>query len=190
MKCQQSMHAQLESDIGTLFKDIKNYDLPDSTIKAIKAVSSAVDFCGRLTQLAAGCFRDLSDLVFINVANFTLLRRDAFLDTVRTGITPDTLNKLRTSHLHTEWLFSDDAICKAEAELKTSDKPPTSKPPSSKSQGRYHPYKDHGRRDDHSRKDKPKSDSWRRYGKKSDSKPSNQPRSTVSKPAKGQKTYK
>ena len=190
MKCQQSKHAQLESDLDILFSDMKKYQFLESTVTALKAVSSAVNFCGRLTKSAAGCFRDLSEQVFVNHGNLILLRRDAFLDTVKAGITPDTLSKLRTSPVHTEWLFTEEAISKADAELKAADKPSSSRPQSQKSQNRYHPYKDQGRRDDRSNRDKPKSDAWKRYGKRNDNRNTGQPKSTVSKPARGQKYHK
>ena len=122
-----------------------------------------------------------------------LLRRDSFLDTVKSGVTQDTLNRLRGSSLHSEWLFDDHALSKAEEEIKTAEqKPASSRPASSSSsnrnQGWYHPYKDQGQKgNQHGHKDRPKSDAWKSYGRR-DSRA--QPKSTVTKQAKSSKSHK
>ena len=191
VKCQKTMHFQMESDLETLHCALADQDLSKSAKDALKSLSSALTFSARLTQAAAGCFRDLSDQVFVNHSNLILLRRDSYLDSLKAGITPDTLGKLRASPIHSDWLFSDDAIRKAEGEIKDSEQKPSSAKPASSSssskgqQSRYHPYKDQKR--NNQPRDKPKSDAWRNYGRK-DSR--NQPKSYVSKPAKGSKQHK
>ena len=173
------MHFQMES---YLLCDTRSMDLAKSS-------RDALDFSGRLTQAAAGCFKDLSDQIFVNHSNFILLQRDSFLDSVKPGITLDTLGKLRASPIHTEWLFAEEAIHKAEGEIKDAEQKPASSRPSSSSRGnsRYHPYKDQGKRGNQQR-EKPKSDAWRNYGRKDSHK--NQQKSYVSKPAKGSKQNK
>ena len=43
---------------------------------------------------------DLSEGIFINMANLILARRDSYLDYLRAGIKQDTLTALRNSPLH------------------------------------------------------------------------------------------
>ena len=130
--------------------------------------------------------------MFVNFANFILLRRDSFLDSIKAGVTPDTLGKLRSSPIHTEWLFAEDVILKAEGEIKSAEQKPTNTKASSSSssksqpQSRYHPYKEQGRKGNQHR-DKPKSDAWKSYGRRDQKQ---QPKSYVSKPAKGSKQHK
>ena len=193
VQCQKIMHYQMDSDVESVLCTLEKYNLPKDCIETVKSLSSALDFSARLTRAAAGCFRDLSDQCFNNSANTILMRRDALLDSVKPGITQDTLNKLRTSPIHTEWLFSDEAISKAESEVKAAEqKPANSRPASSsasKGNSRYHPYKDQGRKQDPHQKDRPKSDAWKRFGKHSD-KSSSQAKHYSSKPAKGAKQSK
>ena len=59
----------------------------------------------------------LSEFVFITMGNLTLVRRDAYLSHLRTGIKQDTLTSLRTAPLHISTLFPDSAIKRAEEDI-------------------------------------------------------------------------
>ena len=161
----------MEADLESVMCLMEKQHLPEDCLETVRSISSALAFSARLTRAAAGCFRDLSDQCFNNAANCILMRRDALLYSVKSGITQDTLNKLRTSPIHTEWLFFDEAFAKAESDIKAADqKSSGSRPPSSsstKGSSRYHPYKDQGKRQDRHHKDKPKSDAWKRFWKHS-----------------------
>ena len=52
------------------------------------------------TQAIAGTMQDLSDFVFSNMANVTLLRRDSYLDLLMPGVKFDREAALRTLPLH------------------------------------------------------------------------------------------
>ena len=87
----------------------------------------------------ARSMQDLSDGVFINVVNFTLARRDSYLDYLKAGIKQDTLTSLRTAPLHMSALFPDHLITKAEEEIRHHEdkrNPGTS----IKGNQRFHPY--------------------------------------------------
>ena len=86
----------------------------------------------------ARTMQDLSQGVFVNVANLTLARRDSYLDFVRSGIKQDTLMSLRSAPLHMSAIFLDHIIAKAEEEIQHfEDKNTTG---SSRKAPRYHPY--------------------------------------------------
>ena len=59
----------------------------------------------------------LANSIFVNMANLTLLRRDSYLEHVKPGIKPDTLNQLRTAPLFTYGLFPDAVIHTAEQDI-------------------------------------------------------------------------
>ena len=83
-----------------------------------------LDFNSSITQVAAKSMEHLSEFVFITMGNLTLVRRDAYLSHLRTGIKPDTLTALRTAPLHLSTLFPDSTIKRAEediAQLKQKD---------------------------------------------------------------------
>ena len=52
----------------------------------------------------------LANFVFISMVNFTLARRDAYIDQLRSGIKQDTLNALRTASLNMSTLFPDSVL--------------------------------------------------------------------------------
>ena len=59
----------------------------------------------------------LADSIFVNMANLTLLRRDSYLEHIKQGIKPDTLNQLRTPPLFSCGLFPDAVIRTAEQDI-------------------------------------------------------------------------
>ena len=65
-----------------------------------------------ISQAMARTMQDLSEAVFINMANFTLARRDSYLDYLHAGVKQDTVNALRTSPVHLNALFPDQLIDK------------------------------------------------------------------------------
>ena len=72
-----------------------------------------VTFNWSISQAMARTMQDLSEGVFITVANFTLVCRDSYLDYLHTGVKQDTLTALRTTHVHLQSLFPDQLLIKA-----------------------------------------------------------------------------
>ena len=72
------------------------------------------------------------------MGNLTLVRWDAYLSHLRTGIKQDTLTELRTAPLHISTLFPDSTIKRAEEDIAQFEaKGHTG---SQHSKGRFHPY--------------------------------------------------
>ena len=84
----------------------------------------------------------LSMLIFM--ANFTLPRRDSFLDHPRSGIKPDTLNALRTAPLNMTTLFRDYVLKKTEEDIAEFENKGYSGSSCHKKR-RYHPYERHSK---------------------------------------------
>ena len=97
-----------------------------------------LDFNSSITQAAAKSMEHLSEFVFITMGNVTLVRRDAYLSHLRTGIKQDKLTALRTAPLHISTLFPDSTIKRAEEDIAQFEAKGHSG--SQHSKGRYHPY--------------------------------------------------
>ena len=59
----------------------------------------------------------LSDFAFVNMYNFTLAHRDAYLAHMKAGIKPDTLAALRQAPMESATLFPDNILKKAEEDI-------------------------------------------------------------------------
>ena len=83
--------------------------------------------------------QDLSEGVFISVANFILARRDSYPEYLHAGVKQDTLAALRTAPIHIHSLFPDQLLMKVEEELARSEETRSSSQSHWKPD-RFHPY--------------------------------------------------
>ena len=91
-----------------------------------------------ITQTMARSMQDcLSDGVFMT--NFTVARRDSYLEYIKAGIKEDIFTCLRTAPIHMSALFPDHIISTAEEEIRHHEDKHTSGPSRMKSLC-YHPY--------------------------------------------------
>ena len=143
------------------------------------------DFNASISQAAAKSMEHLFD--FVTMGNLTLVRRDAYLSHLRTGIKRDTLTALRTAPLHLPTLFPDATIKRAEEDIAQFESKGHST--SGHSKGRYHPYECPDKKTDNkdSRQDKP---TWKTIGKRQYRKGKGRATSFSSRPAKAQQSYK
>ena len=111
-RVQDAMSAQLK----TLHLDKKGKS-SERTKQAVDEIGYLVTFNRSISQTMARTMQDLSEGVFISMANFTLARRDSYLEYLHAGVKQDTLNALRTSPVHLNSLFPDQLISKAEQEI-------------------------------------------------------------------------
>ena len=107
--------------------------------QAVNELEYLTTFNWSISQAMARTMQDLFEGIFINMANFTLARRDSYLDYLHSGVMQDTVNALRTSPVHLNALFPDQLIAKAEEEIsKTEER--RSLGTSHRQQNRFHPY--------------------------------------------------
>ena len=107
--------------------------------QAVSELEYLTTFNRSISQAMARTMQDLSEAVFINMANFTLARRDSYLDYLHAEVKQDTVNALRTSPVHLDALFPDQLIAKAEEEISKSEER-CSSGTSHRQHGRFHPY--------------------------------------------------
>ena len=81
--------------------------------------------------------QDLSESVFINMANLTLARCDRYLDYLKAEVKQDILTALCNAQLHIQSLFPDHLLIKAEEEVFSKRRSSSS---SHKKPGRFHLY--------------------------------------------------
>ena len=129
--------------------------------------------------------QDLSEGVFISVANFTLARRDRYLDYLHTGVKQDTLTALHTAPLHLQSFSPDWLLIKAEEEVARSEETRSSSQ-SHRKPSRFHPYASSDKSTH-----QPDRMSWKQIRERQQSRKSRGKPSTFSqKPAKGSKPRK
>ena len=134
-RVQDAMSSQLKS----LHLDSSKGKSSDRMRQAIDELDYLVTFNRSISQAMARTIQDLSEDVFISMANFTLARRDSYLEYLHTGVKQDTLTALRTAPVHLLSLFHDQLITKAEEEICRSEER-HSHSSSHRRQGRFHPY--------------------------------------------------
>ena len=74
-------------------------------------------FHQRVSVAMGTALQHIADSLFVHLSNLILLRRDAYLDFVKTGVKQDTMNLLGNSPLFGYGLFPDAAIVIAEQDI-------------------------------------------------------------------------
>ena len=90
--------------------------------QAVNELEYLTTFNRSISQAMARTMQDLSEGIFINMANFTLARRDSYLDYLHAGVKQDTVNTLRTSPVHLNALFTSHQQQKRFRPYPASDK--------------------------------------------------------------------
>ena len=183
-KVQENMTNQLKVIQGIT---VKGKTSPKLT-QAADELDFLVTFNRSITQAMARTMQDLSDGVFVSVANLTLARRDSYLDFVRSGIKQDTLMALRSAPLHMSALFPDHMITKAEEEIRHFEDKRTPGP--ARKTSRYHPYAQ-STKQGHQRSEQSSTlPAWKQLRRRGNKSNRGKASSFSQRPAKTQKQYK
>ena len=110
----------------------------ERTPQAVDELEYLVTFHQSISQAMARTMQDLSEGVFISMANFTLARRDSYLEYLHAGVKQDTLTALRTAPIHLQSLFPDQLLIKAEEVSRSEERRSVGQ--SHRKQGNFHPY--------------------------------------------------
>ena len=137
-KCLTRVQDSMSTQLKTLRLDSKGKS-SEKVKQAVNALEYVTTFNRSISQAMARTMQDLSEGVFISMANFTLARRDSYLEYLHAGVKQDTVNALRTSPVHLNSLFPDLLITKAEEEICRSEERRSSGT-SPRHQGRFYPY--------------------------------------------------
>ena len=134
-KVQDAMSLQLK----TLHSDKSKGKSSERMQQAVDKLEYLVTFNWSISQAMARTMQDLCEGVFISMANFTLARRDNYLEYLHTGVKQDTLTALHTAPIHLHSPFSDNLLSKAEDEVSRSEERRTAGQSHMKP-GRFNPY--------------------------------------------------
>ena len=110
----------MASQLKTLRLDSKSKS-SEKMKQAVNELEYPTTFKRSISQAMARTMQDLSEGVFINMANFTLARRDSYLDYLHSGVKQDTVHALQTSPVHLNALFPDQLIAKTEEEISKNE---------------------------------------------------------------------
>ena len=185
-RCLFKVQQQMKDQLKVVKSENKGKGSANFTAAADE-LNYLIDFNSSISQAAAKAMEHLSDFVFVSMGNLTLVRRDAYLSHLRTGIKPDTLTALRSAPLHIATLFPEAVVKRAEEDIAQFESKGHST--SSHNKGRYHPYERHDKKSSYkdSRSDKP---AWKTIGKRNSKRGRGRASTYSSRPAKGQQSYK
>ena len=187
-RCLTRVQDSMTTQLKTLRLDSKGKS-SEKMRQAVSELEYLTTFNRSISQAMARTMQDLSEAVFINMANFTLARRDSYLDYLHAGVKQDTVNALRTSPVHLNTLFPDQLIAKAEEEISKSEERRSSGT-IHQHQGRFHPYAASDKSTSH-HTDKKNVAAWKQIKDKQQARRGRGKASTFSqKPAKGSKSHK
>ena len=187
-RCLTRVQAAMSAQLKTLHLEKKGKS-SERTKQAVDELDYLVTFNRSISQAMARAMQDLSEGAFINTANFTMARRDSYLEYLHAGVKQDTLNALRMSPVHLNSLFPDHLITKAEQEICRSEET-RSVGQSHRCQGRFHPYTSSDKSSSYPDR-KSSVPAWKQIRDKQQSRKGRGKASTFSqKPAKGSKPHK
>ena len=173
-RCLTRVKDAMSTQLKNLHSDKGKGKSSERMQQAVDELEYLVTFNWSISQAMARTMQDLSEGVFISVANFTLAHRDSYLEYLHVGVKQDTLTALHTAPIHLQSLFPDQLLSKAEAEVARSEERRSSSQ-SHRKPGRFHPYASNDK-PSHQQDRKPSIQAWKQIreqqGKKSRGKPS------------------
>ena len=170
-RCTSEIQDKMNNHIGLLNDVIVKGKAPKEVVDAIKDLKDLSAFHANVSVALGTSLQHLADSLFVQLANFVLLRRDSYLEFAKTGLKPDTWNRLRNAPLFSSSLFPDDILATAEQDIAKFEATPSAQGPGpgtgqhfgKKHQAyRYRPYdKKDSRHSGHSSSQS--SQSWRQF---------------------------
>ena len=170
-RCTSEIQDKMNNHINLLNDVIVKGKAPKEVVDAIRDLKDLSSFHSSVSVALGTSLQHLADGLFIQLANFILLRRDFYLEFAKPGLKPDSWNRLRNAPLFSSSLFPDDILAAAEQDIAKFESTPSAQGPGPgtgqhsgrKHQSyRYKPYdkKDH-RQAGHSSSQS--SQSWRQF---------------------------
>ena len=146
-RCVSEIQDKMNQHIAFLNSTIVKGKAPKEVTDVIKDLRDLSAFHTSVSVTLGTAFQHLADSLFVQLANFILLRHGSYLEYIKTGLKPDTWNKLRNAPLFTYGLFPDDVLAVAEQDIQKHESARSPSGPGSgtfqhskKHQFRYQPY--------------------------------------------------
>ena len=138
-KCLTKVQDSMVTHLKTLRVDKAKGKTAERMQQAVEELEYLVTFNWSISQAMQRTMQNLSEGVFISMANLTLAHRESYLEFLRGGVKQDILTALRTAPVHLPSLFPDSLLIKAEDEISYSEERRSSGS-SHRKPGRFHPY--------------------------------------------------
>ena len=148
-RCTSNIQEKMNAHIALLNDTIVKGKAPKEIVDATWDLRDLSAFHSNVSVALGTALQHLADSLFIQLANFILLRQDFYLEFVKTGLKPDTWNKLRNAPLFHSALFPDDILASAEQDILKHESAPGAQGPGpgttqhsgrKQSHYRYKPY--------------------------------------------------
>ena len=147
-RCSSESHDRIASGVNFLQSKVNKGKASKDFTDALKDVKDYVAFHQSVSVAMGTALQHLADSLFVNLSNIILLRRDSYLEHVKPGIKPDTLNNLRNAPLFGHGLFPDSILAMAEQDISKHESagvapgpgPGASQRSSWRGSARYRPY--------------------------------------------------
>ena len=128
-RCTSEIQDKMNNHIGLLNDVIVKGKAPKEVVDAINDLKDLSAFHANVSVALGTSLQHLADSLFIQLANFVLLRRDSYLEFAKTGLKPDTWNRLRNAPLFSSSLFPDDILATAEQDIAKFEATPSAQGP-------------------------------------------------------------
>ena len=147
-RCSSELHERISSGVSFLQSKVNKGKAPKDFTDTLKDVRDYVAFQQSVSVAMGTALQHLADSLFVHLSNIILLRRDSYLEHVKPGIKPDTLNNLRNGPLFGHGLFPDSVLATAEQDIARHESagvapgpgPGASQRSSWRGSARYRPY--------------------------------------------------
>ena len=116
-RCTSNIQEKMNAHIALLNDTIVKGKAPKEIVDATRDLRDLSAFHSNVSVALGTALQHLADSLFIQLANFILLRRDSYLEFVKTGLKPDTWNRLTNAPLFHSALFPDDVLASAEQDI-------------------------------------------------------------------------
>ena len=127
--CTSEVQEKMNSHIALLNDTIVKGKAPKEVVTTIGDLEDLSSFHSSVSVALGTALQHLADSLFIQLANFVLLRRDSYLEFVKPGLKPDTWNKLRNAPVFSSALFPDDILVTAEQDIQKYESAPGAQGP-------------------------------------------------------------
>ena len=147
-RCITKLQDNVQENLKALQTELSKGKSSTKAQGALDELHYLASFNQNLSFAMGKSLQHMSDFIFVQMANLTLVRRDSYLDNLKPGVKPDTFSSLRNCPLNGYALFPDATIRKAEEEITQFENAKRTPQPGpghggfagKKQQGRFQPY--------------------------------------------------
>ena len=176
-RCISKLQTDIQDNFRALEAELSKGKSSQKAEKALTEIRDLTTFNQNVSFCMGKAMQHLADILFVQMGNVTLLRRDAYLDHLKQGIKPDTWCALRNSPLNSSGLFLDDMVRRAEEEIAKSETERCATQPGSghggygsRKQNRYQPCQGSWNRNQEGNRSAPTTQdtevpAWRSFGR-------------------------